>query len=247
MGSRGRHKSGMEAAGNARPIAGYQVHFCTKRYVCRRSWQFCLSADRQQISFWLDRHRIPREIQREILSYLPPDTANHSPISRDIQREQLTYLPSLHGERCLDCENMDEDSASTHMPSSVFTCLDFENTDPFHKNELNQWSLCRTSRYGDCKGHTRLQRPSCLYEFTLFIEKEASTAMITFRLFSNWPNWPGSLHIRLHKARMNSIQTIRMALIYFEIFATETGRMTGGLGGLRQHAARTDQGMEPGI
>ncbi|KAG5758197.1 hypothetical protein H9Q72_013670 [Fusarium xylarioides] len=91
-------------------------------WVCvfRRSWQFCLDAQqiaegnlgdqrRELLNTILSRHHIPREIQREILSYLT-------------DRDPFPYLKNLDigavytpfptvGERCLEWEHLDETSA----------------------------------------------------------------------------------------------------------------------------------------
>ncbi|CZR36239.1 uncharacterized protein FPRO_03501 [Fusarium proliferatum ET1] len=241
-------------AGNARPIAGdikYTFQpLATKYwdcYVCRRSWQFCLDAQqiaeanlgtqRQELlnDIWL-RHHIPREIQREILSYLPPPHREPFPYLKNLDiGAAYTPFPTV-GERCLDCENMDEDSAirRTCPQASLYTWnFALRCFHSFHKNELNQWSLC--SHGSDCKGHHNcsdhrwavLRDP----EFSLFIEKEASRGNDQFISLDQIGLGPVQ-HIRLNKAE-DEIRSKRLkngSLIYFETH--RDWEMTGGLGGL---------------
>lgn len=241
---------------NARPIAGDVKYtfqpLATKYwdcYVFRRSWQFCLDA--QQIAeanlgtqrqehlndIWL-RHRIPREIEKEILSYIPPPPPHREPFpylkNLDIGAA-YTPFPTV-GERCLDCENMDEDSAirRTCPQASLYIWnLALRCFHSFHKNESNQWSLC--SHGSDCNGHHDCSDHSWAVlrdpEFTLFIEKEASRGNDQFISLDQVGLGPVQ-HIRLNKAE-DEIRAKRLkngSLIYFETH--RDWEMTGGLGDL---------------
>ncbi|KAL7759486.1 hypothetical protein ACKLNR_009576 [Fusarium oxysporum f. sp. zingiberi] len=185
--------------GNAKPITGgipYTIDLLDDRgdtiddwvYVFRRSWQFCLDAQQiaegnlgnqrhKLLNTILLRHRIPREIHREILSYLT-------------DREPFPYLKKLDigaaytpfptvGERCLECEHLDETSAikRTCPQAGLYIWnLALRRFHSFHKNGFNQWSLC--SHGSDCKGHHDCNDHSWAVrrdpESTQFIEKEAS-------------------------------------------------------------------------
>ncbi|KAF5622982.1 hypothetical protein F52700_10294 [Fusarium sp. NRRL 52700] len=214
-------------------------------YVFRRSWQFCLDAQqiaeanlgdqRQELLNTISlRHRIPREIHKEISSYLT-------------DREPFPYLKKLDigaaytpfpttGERCLECEHLDETSAikRTCPQAGIYVWnLALRRFHCFHKNAFRQWSLC--SHGSECKGHhdgsdhswAVLRDP----EFTLFIEKEAARGNDDFISLDQVGLGPVQ-RIRLDKAE----DEIRYKRLQHEFFLySETfrdWRAAGGLGGL---------------
>jgi hypothetical protein len=242
--------------GKAEPIMGafeYDIQPLDERndlitdwvYVFRRSWQFCFDAQqiaeanlgnqRQELlNKILLHHHIPREIHRQILSYLT-------------DREPFPYLKILDigaaytpfptvGERCLDCEHLDETSAikRTCPQAGLYIWnLALRRFHSFHKNSFNQWSLC--SHGSDCKGHHDCNDHGWAVrrdpEFTLFIEKEASRGNDEFLSLDQVGLGPVQ-HIRLDKegdrARHKRLDSGMM--IYFEPF--RDWEMVGGLSGL---------------
>ncbi|KAF5592102.1 hypothetical protein FPCIR_5793 [Fusarium pseudocircinatum] len=246
--------------GNANPITdaiSYTIEFLgdgrgnvdewLDDWVCvfRRSWQFCLDAQqiaegkigdqrRELLNTILLRHSIPREIQTEILSYLT-------------DRDPFPYLKNLSigavyapfptvGERCLECEHLDETSAikrtcpqtGLHIWNLALRCFH-----SFHKNAFNEWSLC--SHGNDCKGHHDCSDHSWAVlrdpDFTLFVEKEAARGNNEFISLDQVGLGPVQ-HIRLSKAE-DEIRDRR--LHGGSQICNETYRdwiMTGALGGL---------------
>ncbi|KAH7221685.1 hypothetical protein BKA60DRAFT_680494 [Fusarium oxysporum] len=242
--------------GNAKPIMGgipYTIDLLDDRgdtiddwvYVFRRSWQFCLDAQqiaegnlgnqRQELlNTILLRHRIPREIHREILSYLT-------------DREPFPYLKKLDigaaytpfptvGERCLECEHLDETSAikRTCPQAGLYLWnLALRRFHSFHKNGFNQWSLC--SHGSDCKGHHDCNDHSWAVrrdpEFTQFIEKEASRDNDEFLSLDQLGLGPVQrIRLDVAKDRARHERLKDGNLIYSEPF--RDWHMVGGLGGL---------------
>ncbi|KAF4948917.1 hypothetical protein FGADI_9201 [Fusarium gaditjirri] len=223
--------------------------FTDRVFIFRRSWQFCLDAQqiaegnlgkqRQELlAMVLLRHGIPREVRKKILSYDSHLTPHREPFpyikNLDIGAA-YTPFPTV-GERCLDCEKLDENStvkrtcpqASLYVWNLALRCFH-----SFHKNASNEWSLC--SHGSDCKGHHDCSDHSWAVskdpEFTLFIEKEASRGNDEF--------------ISLDQAGLGPVQRIRLSkaqddlraqrLCYGQYIYFETHRdweMVGGLGGL---------------
>ncbi|KAF4437244.1 hypothetical protein FACUT_5793 [Fusarium acutatum] len=242
--------------GNASPITdaiSYTIDFLGDGrddildWVCvfRRSWQFCLDAQqiaegnlgnqRQELlNTILLRRRIPREIQSEIQSYLT-------------DRDPFPYLKKLDigavytpfptvGERCLECEHLDENSAikrACPQTGLYIWNLALRRFHSFHKNAFNQWSLC--SHGSDCKGHHDCSDHSWAVlrdpDFTLFIEKEAARGNDEFISLDQVGLGPVQ-HIRLSKVEdeIRDKRLHRGSMIYNE--AHRDLMMIGGLGGL---------------
>ncbi|KAF5975027.1 hypothetical protein FBULB1_7536 [Fusarium bulbicola] len=213
--------------------------------VFRRSLQFCLDAQqivqgnlghqRQELlNTILLRHRIPREIYKEIASYLTD--REPSPYLRKLDiGAAYTPFPTV-GKRCLECEHLDETSAIKRTcPQTALHIwnLALRRFHSFHKNAFNQWSLC--SHGSDCKGYhdgsdhswAVLRDP----DFTLFIEKEAARGNDEFISLDQVGFGPVQ-HICLNKAE----DEIRYKQLHDRsVTSSETHRdwmVAGGLGGL---------------
>ncbi|KAF5704368.1 hypothetical protein FMUND_12556 [Fusarium mundagurra] len=245
--------------GNAKPITGHiattincldecgcsDIEINNHVHIFRRSWQFCLDAQQitegnvgnqreELLNTILLRHRIPREIHKEISSYLN-------------NREPFPYLKKLDigavytpfpkvGGRCLECEHLDDTSAvkrTCPQKALYIWNLALRRFHAFHKNGFNQWSLC--SHGSDCKGHHDCNDHSWAVqrdpEFTQFIEKEASRDNDKFLSLDQVGLGPAQ-HIRLSKEedKIRDKRRFEKSLNHDE--AHEDWMMTGGLGGL---------------
>ncbi|PNP85939.1 hypothetical protein FNYG_00995 [Fusarium nygamai] len=245
--------------GNVKPITGHiattincldkygcsDVEINNHVYIFRRSWQFCLDAQQiaegnvgnqreELLNTILLRHRVPREIHKEISSHLN-------------NREPFPYLKKLDigaaytpfptvGERCLECEHLDETSAikrTCPQKALYIWNLALRRFHSFHKDRFNQWSLC--SHGSDCKGHHDCNDHSWAVqrdpEFTQFIEKEASRDNDKFLSLDQVGLGPAQ-HIRLSKEedKIREKRNCEKSLNGDE--AHEDWMMTGGLGGL---------------
>ncbi|KAF5543912.1 hypothetical protein FMEXI_6846 [Fusarium mexicanum] len=242
--------------GDAKPITAaisYEIDFLDDGrdyitdWVCvfRRSWQFSLDAQqitegnlgkqRQELlNTILLRHRIPREIHKEIASYLT-DREPFPYLKKFDIGAAYTPFPTV-GERCLECEHLDETSVikrTCFQTGLHIWNLALRRFHSFHKNAFNQWSLC--SHGSDCKGHhdgsdhswAVLRDP----DFTLFIEKEAARGNDEFISLDQVGFGPAQ-QICLNKAE----DEIRYKQLHDgPMIYSETHRdwiMAGGLGGL---------------
>ncbi|KAF4442248.1 hypothetical protein F53441_11810 [Fusarium austroafricanum] len=188
-----------ESKGSDGSIRG-KIHYATYREdddmfqtdhsipVLGRSFQFCLDA--RQISEGVLgelrhdllnkialHHRIPREIQQQILTHLK--YRNAFPYLRNLDiGEAYVPFPSVGG-HCMECKDSSEDSrvkrtcpqAGLYIWNLALRCFHV-----FHKNDFNTWSLCSYGR--DCAGHHDCSDHGWVVgrnpNFTLFIEKEAA-------------------------------------------------------------------------